>query len=248
MVVGAFLLIPHRFAMCLLQVSSQVTTSVTAKLARCHIALRITSRTSSSLPPPPYTALVAPNREVAVPRGGGLRLNLRAPPPMLRVGSALRTALLRPLATAAPRATTLCVQRSLVSLIRRTAVVPRTPWAPASWQLPRPRSVLLLLQCDPTGSRGMAITNPSRRHGRSYPIPNGKKKVGRGPTIKTKSNRGAKQRFKLRGDGTWTHRAAGKSHLQAGLRRRSTLAKKKPRVVKLKGLIKKLHRLLPYGT
>ena len=65
--------------------------------------------------------------------------------------------------------------------------------------------------------------------------------------MKAKSHKGAKRRFKLRGDGTWTHTAAGKGHLQAGLRRRSTLAKRKPRVVKLKGLIKKLRRLLPYG-
>lgn len=46
---------------------------------------------------------------------------------------------------------------------------------------------------------------------------------------------------------TFTHKAAGKAHLQAGERRRATLAKKAPRVVTHKGLAKKLRRLLPYA-
>lgn len=155
----------------------------------------------------------------------------------------LRAALLRPRVSTSRLAVP--IQRQLISFAR-TCVALRSPWAPLAWQQPRPCAALLFLRCDPSGSR--SITNPSRRHPKSYPIPSGKSKKRRATPKKLKSHKGAKRRFKLRGDGSWTHRAAGKSHLQVGLRRRSILAKRKPRVVKLKGLVKKLRRLLPYGT
>eukprot|EP00962_Isochrysis_galbana_P061159 scaffold36283_cov129-Isochrysis_galbana.AAC.1 len=143
----------------------------------------------------------------------------------------LRAALLRPRVSTSRLAVP--IQRQLISFAR-TCVALRSPWAPLAWQQPRPCAALLLLRCDPSGSR--SITNPSRRHPKSYPIPSGKSKKRRATPKKLKSHKGAKRRFKLRGDGSWTHRAAGKSHLQVGLRRRSILAKRKPRVVKLKGL------------
>ena len=105
---------------------------------------------------------------------------------------------------------------------------------------------------NPATLRGPAttITNKSRKHPKSYPVP-GKmarqKALGkRKPKLKTHA--GTKKRYKLRGDGTYTHRATGKAHLQVGLRRRRTLNKKKPRVVTHKGMIWKLKRLLPHGT
>lgn len=63
-----------------------------------------------------------------------------------------------------------------------------------------------------------------------------------------KSHAGAMKRFRLRADGTWTHAAVGKRHLMAGSRRKVSLKKRKPVVVKLKGFIRKLRALMPYGT
>ncbi|KAL3930976.1 MAG: hypothetical protein SGPRY_001313, partial [Prymnesium sp.] len=64
---------------------------------------------------------------------------------------------------------------------------------------------------------------------------------------KLKTHHGAAKRFKLRGNGTWAYTASGKKHLQAvASRSRQTRPKMKKRVIKTKGLIKKLHKLMPY--
>jgi len=65
--------------------------------------------------------------------------------------------------------------------------------------------------------------------------------------FKLKTHKGAAKRFKLRGNGTWVYTATGKKHLMAGSSRsRQTLRKLKKRVLKTKGLIKKLFKLMPY--
>lgn len=66
--------------------------------------------------------------------------------------------------------------------------------------------------------------------------------------IKLKTHGGAKKRFMQRGDGTWKHKAIGKQHLMAGTsRRRQTLRKRKKVIITNKGLIARLHRLMPYA-
>jgi len=66
---------------------------------------------------------------------------------------------------------------------------------------------------------------------------------------KLKSHKGALKRFYQQGDGTFVHKASGKKHLQAGTsRRRQTLRKMAHRVVAAPGIVKKLRRLMPYGT
>lgn len=57
------------------------------------------------------------------------------------------------------------------------------------------------------------------------------------------------KRFYQKGDGTFMHKAAGKKHLQAGTsRRRQTLRKMAHRPVTTRRIIKKLKRLMPYGS
>ena len=76
-----------------------------------------------------------------------------------------------------------------------------------------------------------------------------KGRTQRGETYKLKSHMGAKKRFYQLEDGTFMHKAAGKSHLMAGAsRRRQTRRKLAHRPVTAPGIIKKLKRLLPYGT
>ena len=66
---------------------------------------------------------------------------------------------------------------------------------------------------------------------------------------KLKSHKGALKRFFRHHDGTWIHKAAGTMHLQANKsRHRQTLRKRRYVVVKTRGIIRKLERLLPYGT
>ena len=66
---------------------------------------------------------------------------------------------------------------------------------------------------------------------------------------KLKTHKGAMKRFYQRGDGTFMHKASGKKHLQAGTsRRRQTLRKMGHREVVTAGVVKKLRRLMPYGT
>jgi ribosomal protein L35 len=67
--------------------------------------------------------------------------------------------------------------------------------------------------------------------------------------FKLKSHQGALKRFYQKGDGTFMHKSAGKSHLMAGSsRRRQTYRLLAHRPVTAKGIIKKLKRLMPYGT
>jgi ribosomal protein L35 len=67
--------------------------------------------------------------------------------------------------------------------------------------------------------------------------------------FKLKSHRGALKRFYQKADGTFMHKAAGKNHLMAGgSRRRQTYRLLAHRPVTTKGIIKKLKRLMPYGT
>jgi len=80
-----------------------------------------------------------------------------------------------------------------------------------------------------------------------------KPKLRRNPELgkkyKLKSHKGALKRFYQKGDGTFMHKACGKRHLQAGTsRKRQTLRKMAHRPVTAKGIIKKLKRLMPYGT
>jgi len=66
---------------------------------------------------------------------------------------------------------------------------------------------------------------------------------------KLKSHKGALKRFYQLADGTFMHKAAGKKHLMAGTsrsRQSSRLMAHRP--VRAKGIIRKLKRLLPYGT
>ncbi len=67
--------------------------------------------------------------------------------------------------------------------------------------------------------------------------------------LKLKSHKGALKRFYQLADGTFIHKAIGKKHLQARKsRHRQTLRKRRYRVVKQPGIIRKLKKLLPYGT
>jgi ribosomal protein L35 len=96
-------------------------------------------------------------------------------------------------------------------------------------------------------------THPRRPH--SFPPRHRKKpkvKKGasqRGERYKLKTHQGAMKRFYQKGDGTWMHKAAGKSHLMAGTsRRRQSRRLIKHRPVTSKGFIKKLNKLMPYGS
>ena len=66
---------------------------------------------------------------------------------------------------------------------------------------------------------------------------------------KVKSHQGALKRFFQSADGTYWHKAAGKRHLNAGSSRRRQMRRKLAlRPVEAKGIIRKLRKLLPYGT
>lgn len=66
---------------------------------------------------------------------------------------------------------------------------------------------------------------------------------------KLKSHKGALKRFYQTGDGTFMHKAAGKRHMMCGAsRRRQTRSMIAHRAVTAKGIIRKLKRLMPYGT
>ena len=71
----------------------------------------------------------------------------------------------------------------------------------------------------------------------------------RGVKYKLKTHQGAMKRFWQKGDGTFMHKAAGKNHLMAGSsRRRQTRRLLKHRPIVSKGWVKKLRRLMPYGS
>ena len=75
------------------------------------------------------------------------------------------------------------------------------------------------------------------------------KRPGVQTKYKLKTHKGAMKRFYQKGDGTFMHKAAGKKHLQAGTsRRRQTLRKMAHRPVTTRRIIKKLKRLMPYGS
>ena len=94
------------------------------------------------------------------------------------------------------------------------------------------------------------------RHGlgraRAMPVRvkvNRKRKPGEHKKVKLKSHKGALKRFYQTGDGTFMHMVAGKRHMMAGASRsRQTARKLKHKPIVTKGQIKKLKRLLPYGT
>ena len=89
--------------------------------------------------------------------------------------------------------------------------------------------------------RGGARAQPVRLKPKRRRYPEGK--------VKLKTHKGAMKRFWQKGDGTFMHKAAGKKHLQAGTSRsRQTLRKMAHRPVTTKGIIKKLRRLMPYGS
>lgn len=107
--------------------------------------------------------------------------------------------------------------------------------------MPRP-SLAALVGAD----RSMATGGHRKGGARAQPTGKG---VASKKKYKLKSHSGARKRFKLRGDGTWVHQASGKKHLMAGASRsRQTLRKRKKTVVKTKGYIRMLRRLLPYGS
>ena len=119
----------------------------------------------------------------------------------------------------------------------------------------RPRSLLQHLL---TGAvrwkggthRAKAHVHPPRQT--KKPPARSKRATQRGREVKKyklKTHQGAMKRFYQRGDGTWMHKAAGKRHLMAGSsRRRQTLRKLKHKAVTAKGIIRKLNRLMPYGS
>jgi ribosomal protein L35 len=117
---------------------------------------------------------------------------------------------------------------------------------------PRPPPLLHLV----VGTRRWLSPGRHRQGGaRAQPVKRIIKKANRSnwqlPTkkYKLKSHKGALKRFYLRGDGTFMHKAAGKQHLMAGAsRRRQTKRMLNHRPVLARGIVKKLHRLLPYGT
>ena len=66
---------------------------------------------------------------------------------------------------------------------------------------------------------------------------------------KLRSHKGALKRFYKTGSGDYYHKAVGKKHLMAGAsRRRQTYRKLSHVKVTARGIIKKLDRLMPYGT
>ena len=152
------------------------------------------------------------------------------------------------IACATRLASSLALRQPSALLLRGPCAMPlSTAVVGAQCLVARPASLLQLL----AGACRWKSRPGNHKLGGSRAAPKRKGvKLKRNPgNIKLKSHKGALKRFYQRGDGTFMHKACGKKHLQAGTsRRRQTLRKLKHRPVTAKGIIKKLRRLMPYGT
>ena len=180
----------------------------------------------------------------------------RALLPAVHGTSAALPAAATPLRLIAARRALLPHTASLHTLLGRTSspASPRLPpWAACSPSAVGSSSPSLLHNVLSLSVRWKGGTHKAKAHSRP---PRYRKKpkirngaTQRGETYKLKSHKGALKRFYQLKDGTFMHKAAGKNHLMAGAsRRRQTRRLIKHRPVTTKGIIKKLRKLMPYGT
>ena len=186
----------------------------------------------------------------------GASLLRRALLPAVHGTPAALPAAAAPLRLVAARRALLLHTASLHTLLSRTSspLSPRLPpWVACSPSAVASTSPSLLhnvlsvsVRWKGAGHKAKAHKRPPR-YRKKAKIRNGA--TQRGETYKLKSHKGALKRFYQRSDGTFMHKAAGKNHLMAGAsRRRQTRRLIKHRPVTTKGIIKKLRRLMPYGT